>query len=1217
MRPTASDSSRRVRFSSTVAAALVVTAVTATAAIFALRAGGIAGGTSSSGSSAKLSPSDYKTLPAYFEQNRGQTDPRVQFMSHGPGYTVFLTGAGTVLALRKMTVAPGASARAAGGPAGKGIKITTASVWLNLRGARSDPQVEGIDPLPGRVNYFIGNDPGKWHTGIPTYARVRYRSVYPGIDLVYYGTPQALEYDLIAAPGANPDAIRIELQGADKTRLSAAGDLVISTAAGDLTMRKPRVYQESADGGRRLVNASYRVTGAGSKRIVALALAEHDSRLALVIDPELVYSSYLGGKGDRSGPIQGFAGLPPQIASLMFSDAAIDLALGPKNTVLITGLAYSSKFPTTPGAFQPTDQSSSTTPNAFVAKFDTTMSGAASLVYSTYLGGSGCNSALCAPGRDGDQANGVAVDTSGDAYVAGLTYSPNFPNPTCGAFGHANNQGAANINNGFVSELNPTGSGLIYSCFIHGSEGAPASSIAIKPGCASNCAAYVVGNTTSQATTGGKADFPILNARQATNPDTHGNSAGYLTVVNGGGGSLMYSTYLGGTGTSTGGEALTRVEADSGGTAFLTGGTFSSDFPLQNPFQSSNLAFSIGAENAVVARIDPAKSGNASLLYSTYLGGHGLSITFPITFAFGDIAAGVALDSSNHVYVAGVTASADFPTNGIKPPFQAHNKSVAVNAFITELDTTQTTPAKQLIYSTYLGGSGSLFPFRPGDAATDLTVDSATGKIFVTGAASSADFPTMNTCTQMMNVNGEADAFVTILDPNKPAATQLDFSTYLGGSAIDAATAIARDSTNLVYVAGGTFSGDFPVTKNAFQFGNNAFAAGHTNAFVTKLDTSSTVCPTPFPSPIITATSTSKATATPTATATTKPTATATKKPTPTATATLAPGQPHINSIPGIIVVGDPAGFDIMGTGFTPGSVVNFFVSTSKGPKKEGTFTPRSPHNSTMMTVVVPDTISLGQGFASLEVINTDTGFKVSNTAFALLQGNPLAGIPTLKTINGMGLAATSSDPNFATDNVETVVLQGTTVKLGGTGFDTANGVAVDIFCACPPTGKITMFFNKGDPRLTSTQIMYPLPVKGLPGSPPTGPASFRVSNKGTAAPFYAKQSNAVSVPIGARIHVLSVGQVGPLITVNGTGFSTLTVINFFNTMPGGMVENLGGLMPDGHPKIPLTFIDENKFTFIKPAGANPGASYVQALNPPFVPFTSSGNDPGGAFTLK
>jgi hypothetical protein len=268
------------------------------------------------------------------------------------------------------------------------------------------------------------------------------------------------------------------------------------------------------------------------------------------------------------------------------------------------------------------------------------------------------------------------------------------------------------------------------------------------------------------------------------------------------------------------------------------------------------------------------------------------------------------------------------------------------------------------------------------------------------------------------------------------------------------------------------------------------------------------------------------------------------------------------------------------------------------------------------MTVAVPDTISLGQGFASVEVINTDTGFKKSNTAFALLQGNPLKGIPTLKTINGKGLAKTSSDPSFATNNVETVVPQGTTVKLGGTGFDTANGVAVDIFCAWPPTGKLTTFFNKGDLRVTSTQIMYPLPAKGLPMSPPTGPASFRVSNKGTAVPFYAKQSNAVSVPIGAQISVKLVTQLGGIITVNGTGFSTLTVINLFNTQ-GGAAVNLGGLGAGGKPKIILTVASDTKFTFSRPGGAVAGPSYVQALNPPFVPFSSSGTAPGGAFPLK
>ncbi|HZY60099.1 MAG TPA: hypothetical protein VFE56_10075 [Candidatus Binataceae bacterium] len=300
---------------------------------------------------------------------------------------------------------------------------------------------------------------------------------------------------------------------------------------------------------------------------------------------------------------------------------------------------------------------------------------------------------------------------------------------------------------------------------------------------------------------------------------------------------------------------------------------------------------------------------------------------------------------------------------------------------------------------------------------------------------------------------------------------------------------------------------------------------------------------------------------------------------------------------------------------------MNFFVSKAAGPFKAGAFTPQKPHSSTMLKVFVPATVPLGEGFASVQVVNTDiAGFPKSNPKSALLEGNPLAGIPTLKTINGMVLATTSRDPHFAVDNVETVVLQGTTVKLGGIGFDTVNGVAVDLFCACPPTGKLpTIFFNPGDLRLTSTQIMYPLPAKGMPKSPPTGPGSFVVSNKGTAVPFYARKSNAVSVPIGARIHVLSVGQVGSTLTVKGTGFSTLTpqtVINFFNTQTGGMVKNLGGLNPGGTPKIKLTFINENQFTFTEPTGADPGASYVQALNPPFLPFTSSGTDPGGAFTL-
>ena len=271
-------------------------------------------------------------------------------------------------------------------------------------------------------------------------------------------------------------------------------------------------------------------------------------------------------------------------------------------------------------------------------------------------------------------------------------------------------------------------------------------------------------------------------------------------------------------------------------------------------------------------------------------------------------------------------------------------------------------------------------------------------------------------------------------------------------------------------------------------------------------------------------------------------------------------------------------------------------------------------HSATLLSVDVPATVPLGNGFVSLFVVNTADGLT-SNVVSALLQGNPAAGIPTIQTINGKGLDPTSSEPSFAVNNVATVVAQGSTVKLGGTGFDTTHGVAVDLFCNCPATGfKIpTVFLNKGNAGLTSSLLTFPIPTAA---TLPTGPGSFVVSNAGSGGAYLLK-SNAVSVPIGAPIHVLSVSQTGDTITVKGTGFSILTVINFFNTQIGGKVKNLGGLNSSDKPKIPLTLVNSTQFTFTVPAAADPGASYVQALNPPFVPFTSTGSDPGGSFILK
>jgi hypothetical protein len=321
---------------------------------------------------------------------------------------------------------------------------------------------------------------------------------------------------------------------------------------------------------------------------------------------------------------------------------------------------------------------------------------------------------------------------------------------------------------------------------------------------------------------------------------------------------------------------------------------------------------------------------------------------------------------------------------------------------------------------------------------------------------------------------------------------------------------------------------------------------------------------------------------------------------------------PSIASVPAVILVG--GSFNISGKGFTFGSVVNFFVSTSKGPINDGPLKPTS-HTPSSLQIAVPATVTLGQGFVDLQVVNTDQKFASSNLKGALLQGFAPSGIPSLTSIDGVRLAATSADPSYATNNVETVVPQGTVVKLGGTAFDTVNGVAIDLFCA-RPGGKVGPFFlNPGNAGLTPTLLSFTLPARGMTNSPPSGPGSFVISNAG-AGKTYTKKSNAVSAPIGARILVESVSQLGSAITVNGTGFSTLTVINLFNRQGGGVV-NLGGLKPGGVAKIPVTFINETRFTFAKPAGALPGSSYVQALNPPFVPYSSSGNAPGGSFVLK
>jgi sugar lactone lactonase YvrE len=327
--------------------------------------------------------------------------------------------------------------------------------------------------------------------------------------------------------------------------------------------------------------------------------------------------------------------------------------------------------------------------------------------------------------------------------------------------------------------------------------------------------------------------------------------------------------------------------------------------------------------------------------------------------------------------------------------------------------------------------------------------------------------------------------------------------------------------------------------------------------------------------------------------------------------ATVVWAGPSITAIPSVILAGDA--FIIEGTGFTKGSVVNFFVANALFPMNYGPLTPGA-WTPAQLRVDVPASISLGQGFVTVQVVNTDQGYSSSNLAYALLQGSAAAGFPSLTSINGIPLAATSTDPNFATDNVETVVPQGKMVTLGGTGFDITSGVAVDLFCACPGEKVGPFFLAPGDPGLSSKAIKFIVPSTGA-DAPPTGPGSFVVSNKGAGPTIYGMKSNAVSVPIGQEISITKAEQSGCGITVSGSGFSSLTVINLFNEQSGKVV-NLGGLGRKG-PNIPLKLAGSTQLSFGSPLGLVPGPAYVQVLNAPFLPFTSTGTSPVGLFTAS
>ena len=809
------------------------------------------------------------------------------------------------------------------------------------------------------MNYLIGDDKTNWHRDVPTFGRVRFHDVYPGVDLVYYGTPSKLEYDLIAAPGADTSKIKFAIEGPAKTTQTAAGDLVIQTGSGVIRIGQPQNYQQNADGSRAPVAGSFTLAKDGTvvagvpTRQVGFQIASYDRSKTLYIDPvvnTIPYSTYFGGNASSVGPLnlEQFASFLGN-ATLDDSETGVDVALDPSGNAYITGTAYSNDLPTA-GFFQSTlngaNSPPSQNPNVFVAKFDTNLSGNASLIYATYIGANGNTKAAALGKGDGDLGFGIAVDTDGDAYVVGQTYSGQngdvpkdlFPGTSsCGAWGQANIGFNSATNQGFVTELLASGDSLEYSCYIPGGKNATAARVALVPGCASDCAAYIVGSTQSTAggpvnsTTGPDGFVVTANAAQSTLGTGEGGlSNAFIMVVggNGVGATPIYSSYYGGAGNGDEGDIGLGISVESATEVAITGGAFSSNIPTTaNAAQATFLGTTNKTSMAFVAEFNTT---SGALSYGSYLGGSGAVFSFlgnPV-LAIGDVGTGIVLDGSDF-YVAGLTASTNFPVNGItgvstvNPPFQSTNHANATSmapafvGFITELQPSGTAGLGQLIYSSYFGGTGFSLDGEAGVGDAIGAMAEHNGIVYVTGLATSGstgsggltEFPlSANACqvknnsagisfsASIVNVTVPVTAFVSALDTTQSvAANQLKFSTLLGGTGMaDVGLGLAFNSaTDQIFVVGSTYSTDFPVTPNGYQLFNTDFNTNNseqsTSAFLTVLDPAGNLCPTPFVKPTPSATPTG-ATPTPTASATATgtivPTGTSTKTATATATGT-------------------------------------------------------------------------------------------------------------------------------------------------------------------------------------------------------------------------------------------------------------------------------------------------------------------------------------------
>lgn len=719
--------------------------------------------------SAAEAENSFGHLPLSFEINQGQAADAVKFLARGKGYGLFLTAREAVFQVQDA------------GPNYKAGRLPrTETLRLQLSGANTSPQISGLDELPGKSSYFTGSDPAQWRTGIASYARVEYRAVWPGVNLIYYGRQHQLEYDFVVAPGADPRAIRLTFAGAQSVRIDRQGDLVLSLSNGEIRQAQPLVYQE-INGERQFIPARYVISRRQGKPEIGFRLGTYDRTKTLVIDPVLSYATLLGGSGNDNGQgiavdaqgnvyVTGFTAstnfpgavrvpagsggngdafvlkLNPAGNQIVYAayiggsgaDAATDLALDGSNNVWLAGYTSSTDFPTV----SPRQAGNAGgTFDGFVAKLNA--SGTA-LSFSTYLGGPGTG----ATGSGDDRVFGIAVDADGSALVTGQTNSASFPlqNPLRNTIGGGFDA--------FVTKYNSTGSAIVYSTYLGGSADDVGQKIAVD----SSRNAYVTGFTAA-------VNFPTTAPLQAQN---NGNRDAFVTKLNASGSAFVYSTYLGGSAD----DIAYGIAIDSSGNAYVSGVTSSTNFPAQNPVQTK---YGGGGTDAFVTRLNAAGS---ALAWSTWLGGSG-----------DDYASRIAVDAAGQAHVTGNTFSTNFPLENIVPGAAGSGS----DAFIVKFNAA----GSARLFATYYGGNGH-------DYGNAIALDAA-GNAYVTGDTGSTSLPVA--AALQASPGGGGDAFIVKLDTTKNltsfvtvsaasyASSQLAPESIVAGFGPNVATGLASASS--------------------------------------------------------------------------------------------------------------------------------------------------------------------------------------------------------------------------------------------------------------------------------------------------------------------------------------------------------------------------------------------------------------------------------------